>query len=35
MAVFSDRLLVTTLIGQKHRFLFAPSRIGHRIGQFE
>jgi REP element-mobilizing transposase RayT len=28
-------LLVTTIIGQKHRFLFAQTRIRHRIGQFE
>jgi len=35
MAVFSGVLLHTTLIGQKHRFLFAPNRISHRIGQFE
>jgi len=33
--VFSGVLLFTTYIGQKHRFLFAPSRISHQIGQFE
>jgi len=35
MAVFSGVLLHTTVIGKKHRFLFAPSRIRHPIGQFE